>query len=135
MKIEDIMESFKYVGGRFDIQFEEDRGWAWVISRMINLRSRWSGIATGDLAIFVRREIFHQMGGYANIPLMEDVEFMQRLRNIGQVASLQTKVITSFRRWEHQGAIRTILHMWLIRFLYWAGVKPKILHKFYAAIR
>ncbi len=133
--IEDVMENPRCVGGRFDVQFEDDRGWAWVISRMMNLRSRWSGIATGDQAIFVRRETFQHMGGFADIPLMEDIEFTKRLKQLGRVAALRTKVITSFRRWEQRGALYTILHMWLLRFLYWVGFSPHTLNRFYATIR
>ena len=133
--IERVMENPKCVGGRFDVQFEDDRGWAWMISRMMNWRSRWSGIATGDQAIFVRRETFLHMGGYADIPLMEDIEFTKRLKQRGSLAPLHSKVTTSFRRWEQRGALPTILHMWTLRFLYWAGFSPRILHQFYAAIR
>ncbi len=133
--IEDAMDNPQCVGGRFDVQFEDDRGWAWVISRMMNWRSRWSGIATGDQAIFVRREIFEQMGGYADIPLMEDLEFTKRLKRLGDVAALHVKVTTSFRRWDQGGALPTILHMWTLRFLYWVGLSPRTIHQFYATIR
>ncbi len=133
--IERVMENHQCVGGRFDVQFEHDRGWAWVISRLMNLRSRWSGIATGDQAIFVRRKIFEHMGGYADIPLMEDLEFTKRLKHLGEVASLRTKATTSFRRWEQRGALQTILHMWTLRFLYWLGLSPHTLRQFYATIR
>lgn len=133
--IENIMDNPKCVGGRFDVQFEDDLGWPWVISRMINWRSRWSGLATGDQAIFVRRRIFEHMGGYADIPLMEDLEFTSRLKHLGEVASLHSKVTTSFRRWDQQGALQTILRMWILRFLYWIGLNPKTLHQFYATIR
>ena len=133
--LEQSMENPQCVGGRFDVQFDDDRGWAWVISRMMNCRSRWSGIATGDQAIFVRRSTFEKMGGYADIPLMEDLEFTGRLKRLGTFIPLQMKVTTSFRRWEQRGALQTILHMWTLRFLYWAGLSPRILHQFYATIR
>ena len=133
--IERAMNDPACVGGRFDVQFDNDRGWAWVISRMMNLRSRWSGIATGDQAIFVRREIFNHMGGYTNIPLMEDIEFTKRLKQLGHVAALHGKVTTSFRRWEQRGALPTIIQMWTLRFLYWIGFNPRTLHQFYATIR
>ncbi|MDT7043254.1 TIGR04283 family arsenosugar biosynthesis glycosyltransferase [Candidatus Nitronereus thalassa] len=133
--IERVMSNPACVGGRFDVQFEKDRGWAWLISRMMNLRSRWSGIATGDQAIFVRREIFNYMDGYANIPLMEDIEFTKRLKQFGHVATLHAKVTTSFRRWEQRGALPTIIHMWTLRLLYWMGFNPHTLQQFYATIR
>jgi len=133
--IERAMDNPQCVGGRFDVQFEHDRGWAWVISRMMNWRSRWSGLATGDQAIFVRREIFERMGGYADIPLMEDLEFTRRLKYLGSVAALHSKVTTSFRRWEQRGALQTILNMWTLRFFYWLGFSPRTLHQYYATIR
>lgn len=123
------------VGGRFDLRFERDAGWAWLIARLISLRSRLSGIATGDQALFVRRSIFDQLGGFADIPLMEDVDFTRRLKRLGRTAALRETVTTSFRRWEQCGALRTICLMWALRFLYWIGIHPDRLHRFYIAIR
>jgi hypothetical protein len=99
---------------------------------MINWRSRLSGIATGDQAIFVRRGIFERMGGYASIPLMEDIDLTRRLNRMGPIACLRARVVTSFRRWEACGPIRTILRMWLLRFLYWTGVSPIRLKRMYS---
>ena len=123
------------VGGRFDVRFEQDRGWAWLISRLINLRSRLSRISTGDQAIFVRRTVFCELGGFADIPLMEDIELSHRLKLRGPIAAIPSKATTSFRRWEQHGALRTILQMWSLRFLYWIGISPEKLQYFYAAIR
>jgi rSAM/selenodomain-associated transferase 2 len=123
------------VGGRFDVRFERDRGWAWLIARLISLRSRLSGIATGDQAIFARRSTFDQLGGFADLPLMEDVDFTRRLKRMGRTAALRACVITSFRRWEQCGPVRTICLMWALRFLYWLGTHPVRLHRFYIAIR
>ena len=134
-EIERVLEHPKYVGGRFDVRFEDDRGWAWLISRLMNWRSRWSGIATGDQALFVRRSAFDDLGGFADVPLMEDIELTQRLKRLGSLAALRTTVTTSFRRWQQQGTLRTILQMWLLRFLYWMGVPPRMLQRWYGAIR
>lgn len=123
------------VGGRFDVRFEPDAGLAWLIARLISLRSRWSGIATGDQALFVRREIFERLGGFADIPIMEDVDFTRRLKQTGRTVSLQTLVVTSYRRWKRYGVFRTIILMWTLRFLYWIGIHPGRLHRFYTAIR
>lgn len=123
------------VGGRFDVRFERDTGLPWVIARLISLRSRWSGIATGDQALFVRREVFLSLGGFADIPIMEDVEFSRRLKRAGPVAPLRSRVVTSYRRWERCGAVRTIVLMWTLRFLYWIGVPTGWLHRFYTAVR
>ncbi len=134
-EIERVMDNARHIGGRFDVRFDDDRGWAWLVSRMINWRSRWSGIATGDQAMFARRAVFEDLDGFADIPLMEDIELMRRLKRAGSVAALRARVTTSFRRWERQGVLRTILRMWLLRGLYWMGVNPATLHKLYAAIR
>jgi rSAM/selenodomain-associated transferase 2 len=120
------------VGGRFDLRFDRDRPLSRLIACMINWRSRLSGIATGDQAIFVRRGIFERMGGYASIPLMEDIDLTRRLNRMGPIACLRARVVTSFRRWEACGPIRTILRMWLLRFLYWTGVSPIRLKRMYS---
>lgn len=133
--IQQVMTDLSCVGGRFDVRFPVDKGWAWVISRMMNLRSRWSGICTGDQTIFVRRSIFQRLGGFAEIPLMEDIEFTRRLKKTGRVVALREKVTTSFRRWEQGGPLRTILRMWTLRFLYWMGWNPKTLRQFYDEAR
>lgn len=125
----------RVAGGRFDVQFDSSSPWAGIISTLMNLRSRWTGIATGDQAIFVRRRVFERLGGFSDIPLMEDVEFSRRLKRAGRLAALRQPVITSFRRWERQGPLRTIGLMWTLRLLYWLGVSPHRLSQFYAVIR
>jgi hypothetical protein len=88
----------------------------------MNLRSRLSGIATGDQAVFVTRAAFDAAGGYPAQPLMEDIELSRRLKRIGRPACLREKLATSGRRWDHRGAWATILLMWRLRFDYWRGV-------------
>ena len=123
------------VGGRFDVRFASSSLWSRIISAFMNRRSRLTGISTGDQALFVRRQVFEQLGGFADIPLMEDIDFSRRLKQAGRIATLRDTVTTSFRRWETQGPLRTILLMWTLRFLYWAGVSPDRLQQFYVAIR
>ena len=125
----------RMVGGWFDVQFDRPSMWGTIISRLMNWRSRLSGLATGDQALFVRRSIFEQMGGFADMPLMEDIEFSHRLKQKGATTALTTTVTTSFRRWEQHGPLRTILLMWALRFLYWVGVDPHRLAQFYTAVR
>jgi rSAM/selenodomain-associated transferase 2 len=119
------------VGGRFDVRFDNPRPVFKMIAWFMNLRSRWSGISTGDQAIFVRREPFDTLGGYRDIPLMEDVELCRRLRRRGRMAALRLRVSTSARKWEREGALRTILLMWALRFLHMVGVPPARLHRWY----
>jgi rSAM/selenodomain-associated transferase 2 len=123
------------VGGRFDVRFPRDTGYAWMVSRLMNLRSRWSGISTGDQTMFVRRSVFEELRGFANIPLMEDIEFSRRLKEVGTIASLREKVITSFRRWEQHGPLRTIVRMWALRAWYWLGGNPRRLQQYYDTVR
>jgi len=119
------------VGGRFDVSFDNPRPVFGMIAWFMNLRSRWSGISTGDQAIFVRREVFEAMDGYPEMPLMEDVELCRRLKRRGRLLPLRLAVRTSARKWERDGAVRTILLMWALRFLYTAGVSPIQLHRWY----
>ncbi|HEY6262740.1 MAG TPA: TIGR04283 family arsenosugar biosynthesis glycosyltransferase [Nitrospiraceae bacterium] len=133
--IETALDDQQMVGGRFDVRFDRPSMWGTVISRMMNWRSRMSGIATGDQALFVRRPIFEQIGGFADIPLMEDIDFSRRLKRKGASAALTATVTTSFRRWERHGPLRTILLMWALRFLYWIGVSPHRLTKLYTTGR
>ncbi|GKS59508.1 glycosyl transferase family 2 [Nitrospira sp.] len=123
------------VGGRFDVQFDRRTGWSRLIAAFMNRRSRWTGMMTGDQAMFVRAGIFRQLGGFAPIPLMEDLELSRRLKRKGTIAALHTSVTTSYRRWEQEGPIRTILRMWTLRLLYWLGVSPGTLVRYYRFVR
>ncbi len=133
--LESTLKNSLVVGGRFDVRFDRPSRWGTVISWFMNRRSRLTGIATGDQAIFVRRQVFERMGGFPDIPLMEDIEFSRRLKRQGPTAALTDCVTTSFRRWQKNGPLRTILLMWTLRFLYWLGVNPTRLKHFYGAIR
>ena len=133
--IETALADQRMVGGRFDVRFDRPSMWGTIISRMMSWRSRLSGIATGDQALFVRRHIFEQIGGFADMPLMEDIDFSRRLKRKGATAALTATVTTSFRRWGRHGPLRTILLMWALRFLYWIGVSPHRLAKLYTTVR
>ena len=133
--IQTALHDPRTVGGRFDVRFDRPSIWAAIISNMMNWRSRLSGIATGDQTLFVRRPVFERMGGFADLPLMEDIDFSRRLKRMGSTAALTSTVTTSFRRWEQQGPVRTILLMWGLRFLYWMGVNTHTLHQWYRLVR
>ncbi|MDQ6969040.1 MAG: TIGR04283 family arsenosugar biosynthesis glycosyltransferase [Mariprofundus sp.] len=123
------------VGGRFDVQLSGGH-WAFrVIEWMINVRSRLTKINTGDQVQFVRRHVFESMGGFAAMPLLEDVEFSKRLKREGRVACLPQQVMTSSRRWEKHGIASTVWLMWKIRWLYWLGVAPEKLATLYRDAR
>ncbi len=123
------------VGGRFDVRFDSPRVVARCIEGLMNWRSRLSGIATGDQAIFVRREVFETIGRFSDIPIMEDIDFTRRLKGVGRFVPVSECVVTAFRRWEQNGAMRTILLMWTLRLLYWIGVSPHRLQHFYRLVR
>ncbi len=110
--------------GRFDVRIAGRHALLRVVAAMMNLRSRLTGIATGDQAIFVRRDLFETLGGYAAIPLMEDVELSRRLRRRAWPRCLRARVETSGRRWESRGVLRTIGLMWRLRLAYWFGADP-----------
>ncbi|MGV8899290.1 MAG: TIGR04283 family arsenosugar biosynthesis glycosyltransferase [Burkholderiaceae bacterium] len=120
-----------YQWGRFDVCIAGRAPMLPVIARMMNLRSRLTGIATGDQAIFVRRAAFDAAGGFPDQPLMEDIELSKRLRRISRPACLHSCVITSGRRWETRGVWRTILLMWRLRWSYWRGVPANQLAQAY----
>ena len=125
------LDDARVVGGRFDVGFDSPRPVFRMIAFFMNVRSRWSGISTGDQALFVRRGVFEAMGGYPDIVLMEDIEFCRRLKRRGKLAALRTRVTTSARKWEREGAFRTMALMWGLRFLYLVGVSPDRLHGWY----
>lgn len=121
--------------GRFDVQLEPSSALLRLVARMINLRSRLTGVCTGDQALFLRRRLFEQLGGYAEIPLMEDVELSKRLRRVSRPFCIATPLTTSSRRWQQHGTLRTILLMWRLRLLYWLGVAPERLAESYRSTR
>ncbi|MDT8428277.1 MAG: TIGR04283 family arsenosugar biosynthesis glycosyltransferase [Pseudomonadales bacterium] len=122
--------------GRFDLRLSGRHPAFRLIEFMINLRSRLSGVATGDQVIFVRSGLFRQLGGFPEIPLMEDVALSKTLRRIGWPCCLRSKVVTSSRRWENHGIVRTVVLMWRLRLAYFLGVSPDRLHaKYYGKSR
>ncbi len=123
------------LGGRFDVELEGSHRMLKLVGALINYRSRVTKVGTGDQAIFLRREIFLRMGGYPDIPLMEDIALCRALKRMGAVACLRSRVVTSARRWENDGVWRTIVRMWTLKLLYLAGVSPARLKQFYADTR
>ena len=113
--------------GRFDLRIAGRRPLLAVVGRMINWRSRATGIATGDQAIFVTREAFVSVGGFPDLPLMEDIAISQRLKHLCRPCCIAAPVITSGRRWEHHGVLRTVVLMWRLRLAYYLGVEPAAL--------
>jgi rSAM/selenodomain-associated transferase 2 len=110
--------------GRFDVTIASRHPLLPVVGRFMNLRSRLTGIATGDQAIFVTRSLFTAAGGYPEIALMEDIALCKRLKRYGPPLCLRHRLTTSGRRWEQKGVLRTIGLMWSLRLAYWLGADP-----------
>ena len=117
------------VWGRFDVRFEGDA--LPLVAASMNLRSRTTGIATGDQAMFVTRDAFVRAGGFPEIALMEDVALSARLKRLTRPACLRACVTTSPRRWRTHGTLRTVLTMWRLRLAFFLGADPKRLARAY----
>jgi rSAM/selenodomain-associated transferase 2 len=117
--------------GRFDVTIEGQHPLLKVVARTMNLRSRLTGIATGDQAMFVTRNAFEAVGGFPQIPLMEDIALSKALKRHGRPLCLRESVVTSGRRWETHGVLRTTLLMWRLRLLYFLGADPAALARRY----
>ena len=120
----------KYSWGRFDVRIDAVHPLLRVVAFAMNLRSRLTGIATGDQAIFVRREAFR---GFPEIALMEDVAFSKAMKRRSRPACLREVAVTSGRRWERNGVLRTVLLMWRLRLAYFLGASPDELARRYAS--
>ena len=129
--MKETMQDKSIVGGRFDVHLSGDQFTFRIIEFMINIRSRMTGISTGDQCQFVRRSVFEEMGGFPEQALMEDVEFSKQLKRYGKIACLKNKVVTSSRRWKKHGMIKTVILMWKLRLLYWLGTPPEKLADIY----
>jgi rSAM/selenodomain-associated transferase 2 len=123
------------VAGRFDVRLEGGSRLLPLVAAAINWRSRWTRIATGDQAIFVRRRAFEAVGGYAPVALFEDVRLTVALKRRGRIACLREHVVTSARRWERRGPLRTVLLMWGLRLGHALGVSPARLRRLYGDVR
>ncbi|WP_432743197.1 TIGR04283 family arsenosugar biosynthesis glycosyltransferase [Methylobacter sp. G7] len=113
-----------YRWGRFDIGFDNPQPIFSLIAFMMNRRSRLTGIATGDQALFITRQAFQAVAGFPDIALMEDIAISTRLKKLGRPCCIGAKVVTSARRWQQQGVFRTILLMWRLRLRYFFGADP-----------
>jgi rSAM/selenodomain-associated transferase 2 len=117
--------------GRFDVRIEGRHPLLHLVAWLMNRRSRLTGIATGDQAIFATRAAFAAVGGFPALPLMEDLALSKRLKRVSPPLCLRDRVVTSGRRWESRGVVRTVLLMWWLRLRYFLGASPERLHRIY----
>jgi rSAM/selenodomain-associated transferase 2 len=125
------LDQSRRVWGRFDVKIDGRSRLLPVVAWLMRLRSRLTGIATGDQAIFLRRDAFQAVGGFPAVALMEDIAICKRLKRLGRPLCLRACVTTSGRRWEKNGVLSTILLMWRLRFAYFLGADPKQLARQY----
>jgi rSAM/selenodomain-associated transferase 2 len=134
-RVKQALADGRFGWGRFDVAIEGAHPLLAVVAKLMSWRSRWSGIATGDQAIFVRRDAFRAVGGFPAIPLMEDVALSAALKRVSRPAALRERVVTSGRRWERHGVVRTIATMWRLRAAYALGADPHELARRYQVER
>ena len=121
--------------GRFDLRIAGRHPLLALVARMINWRSRLTGIATGDQAMFVTRDAFWAAGGFPDLPLMEDIALSRKLKRLCRPFCIATPAVTSGRRWDYHGVFRTILLMWRLRLAYYLGAEPDRLALAYSRIQ
>ncbi len=130
--IRDALATSGRCWGFFEVRLSGSRLMLRIVERMMSWRSRLSGIASGDQGLFVTRDWFDQIDGFPRIALMEDIGISRKLKNLGRPVCVSQKLVTSSRRWEKNGMLRTILLMWKLRLLYWLGVHPdRLVHMYY----
>ncbi len=128
--VRDGLNTSHRVWGRFDVRIDGN-GLLGIVAAMMNARSRLTGIATGDQAMFMTRAAFEAVGGFPQIALMEDVALAARLKRLGRPLALRAHVITSGRRWRKHGLLRTVMLMWRLRLAYFLGADPAKLAQAY----
>ncbi|WP_003540241.1 TIGR04283 family arsenosugar biosynthesis glycosyltransferase [Desulfotomaculum nigrificans] len=130
-QLQQALKDNRVVGGAFKVKIDYPGLFFYLASLGSNLRAKLTGIYFGDQAIFARREIFHQIGGFPDIPLMEDWQFSRRLNQAGKTVLLPGPVLTSARRWLIHGKWKTAWLMHKIKLLYLLGVSPEELRRLY----
>ena len=131
-RIHETLKSNLIAGGAFDLSFDTNKIALKIIAKVASLRSRLTKLPYGDQAIFIKKEIFEKVNGYEDMLLMEDVNLMQKLKRQNyQIKILNQKIITSARKWENSGIVYTTVRNWILIGLYYCGVHPNKLAKFY----
>ena len=121
--------------GWFNVRISGKHPFLQLTASLMNLRSAWTGIATGDQGLFVRQRVFQGVGGFPVLPLMEDIALCKSLREQAEPVIVRSPLVTDGRRWDQGGWSRTVILMWLLRWGYWCGISPERLSRFYAHVR
>lgn len=125
----------RVIGGAFSLSIDSGKLSHRIIAATANLRSRFLGLPYGDQGIFVKTSVFKGISGFKDIPIMEDVDLVRRLKKTGKVVLLKDKVTTSARRWEREGVVYTTIRNWSLMTLYLIGFPPERLYRFYKTVR
>jgi len=134
-QIEAVLRDPGVPGGAFQLSIDSPKRSLRWIARAANLRTRLTRVPYGDQGIFVRRTVFERLGGFPDLPIMEDLEFSRRMKRTGKIAILSSAVTTSARRWEREGILTVTLRNRLFAALYFLGVSPLFLARRYRAVR
>jgi rSAM/selenodomain-associated transferase 2 len=129
--VREVLSNAARTWGFFQVRIDGGSPVLRIVAFLMNCRSRLTGIATGDQAIFVRRSVFQRIEGYPEQPLMEDIELSKRLKRTARPICVRARATTSGRRWESRGILRAIVLMWGIRLAYWLGASPETLARRY----
>ena len=119
-----LRRGFERAWGRFDLRIAGRHPLLALVARMINWRSQLTGVATGDQAIFVTRKAFWSVGGFPDLPLMEDIALSRKLKRLCRPSCVAAPAVTSGRRWDHHGLWHTVVLMWRLRLAYYLGAEP-----------
>ncbi len=125
------LQDSRTVGGAFELRIDAKLRGLRLIEKMVNMRSRWLSMPYGDQAIFLKATVFHEIGGFPNLPIMEDFELMRRLKHCGKITILPAAVLTSGRRWQKLGVVKTTLINQMVIVGYFLGVSPTRLVRWY----
>ena len=129
--IKDTLDQPKAIAGAFELAIDGQKKSLRLVETMVKLRSRWFSLPYGDQALFLKKSVFADIGGFADLPIMEDFEFVQRLKRQGKIAIAPAAILTSSRRWENLGVFKTTLINQLIILGYYLGVSPMQLRQLY----
>jgi rSAM/selenodomain-associated transferase 2 len=126
------LASGEHQWGRFDAELAAGGPLLGMVAWFMNLRSRLTGIATGDQGMFMTRAACKRIGGFEDIPLMEDIAASRALRRLSRPSIPPAILQTSARRWQRHGIIKTIVIMWGLRLAYFLGVPSQRLARYYS---
>jgi rSAM/selenodomain-associated transferase 2 len=129
--IKQIMQNNKVIGGAFEYRLDGNGIFYRIAESLSNLKNKRFLLLYGDMGIFTRASAFRQLSGFQDIPIMEDLDFGQRLKKLGKIVILPLPIMTSARRWKKEGAVKNFSRNWLLQLGWACGISPDYLAKWY----